>query len=264
MNMHSRLTRRWRWVFPVSGVAIAMLLVTSHVNPLSITSQKNPGKMIADQTLVVSVEQQAGVPVQISVIKTDATNPLSPQLELQVINISSKAICTFAIIYTAASLEKKWGGGNITLTNILSLKEAIQPTQSKAVNIASYGYVEPVTAIMLSVDFVEFVDGTTWGQDIYKSGERVAGQRAGANAVKTYLLGVKEREGASSLINAITKIDLEVKPSSGHTAEWEGGFQTGTAAMRERLKSANNSGGLEQIELELRQPYDASEGRQGS
>jgi hypothetical protein len=66
-------------------------------------------------------------------------------------------------------------------------------------------YQQAPVEIVLAVDFVEFADGTRWGDDIGKSGERLDGQRAGGNAAITKYREVLLKEGINGLESAFAE-----------------------------------------------------------
>ena len=105
---------------------------------------------------------------------------------------------------------------------------------------------------MLSVDFVEFADGTVWGPDTTRSTERLAGTRAGMSAERVRLLKVLKGSGEAAVISALESRE-EVSPSPGHSAEWSEGFRTGILQYRARLRRIHSDNGFSQVEFTLQQ-----------
>ena len=61
----------------------------------------------------------------------------------------------------------------------------------------------PPDHLELSLDFVEFEDGTTWGPDTFKSAEQLVAQRVGAKLEQTRLLQVLIAGGLEALVQVL-------------------------------------------------------------
>jgi len=148
------------------------------------------------------------------------------------------------------------------LTNANSVDSLLQPgyTASKTIGEGT-AYSDPIRKIVVSVDFVELVDGSTWGPDEYKSSERLAGQRAGAHQAIEHLKNMLSRNGPLAVVQSIEEGLREIVPPTGHSLEWLNGFDGGVGTIRERLRAAYSKGGADVIESELRRPFDASDRR---
>lgn len=124
-------------------------------------------------------------------------------------------------------------------------------------------YSEGVNEIILSIDFVEFEDGSSWGQDYFKSAERVAGQRAGIKfAVESY--GKKlENSPFDVFSNEIEKnaIDFAFHADKSKSSVLRDGFQSGVGLVRNRLDTAIGKDGTLGAKQELQKLSDAINGR---
>jgi hypothetical protein len=118
----------------------------------------------------------------------------------------------------------------------------------------------PVNTVTLSVDFVEFVDGQTWGKDTYNSADRLAGQRAGGRAAYEHFRRLLAQKGFPALSEAVAAQGEELAPPQQHSPEWQDGFRMGVGLVRVRLNRAKQEGGLKKVELELQGSYDTSAG----
>jgi hypothetical protein len=230
---------------------LATLYATSRV-PLLARTFSPPDTA---QSPTVYVLPQPGVPLLISSAVINLANPSVPQIDCIVTNVSDKPIQSYAVLRNVSGDKRSY---NLTLNHILSLDSVFQPFQTRPESLIIDS--EPIKSITLSIDFVEFIDGSTWGDDTCRSAERLAGQRAGARAAKDHL--IKKVGNPSALLNAVAAGEADVDLPPGHSPSWEEGFHTGTGVMRERLRDAKSKGGLAEVERELKQPYDASEGRQ--
>lgn len=243
------------WQYTIPFIILASVVATSQVLDRTRASKTS----VTTQVPIVEVQPQPDSPLSISAVEIDVPKPLTSSIKFSVRNNSDKAIRAYAIRHDDIGEHATSAGA--TLTNLTSPTDIFQPFQSTFLTVDE-DYAEPVTSIMLSVDFVEFVDGSVWGPDTYKSNQRLEGQRAGAKAVKGRLSKLKERGDLTALLKAVTTARAEIGIPPGHSAEWEEGFRTGAAITHNRLRRANLKGGLAHVESELQQPFDTSEGRE--
>jgi hypothetical protein len=113
----------------------------------------------------------------------------------------------------------------------------------------------------LAVDFVEFADGTRWGNDKGKFADWLDGMRAGGKAAIKRYQEILARSGINGIEQELASQTL-IEPQSPKSAEWGYGFSTGVNTVRRRLKEANTKGGQDGVERELEKPFDSTEGRQ--
>lgn len=222
------------------GVLIAALV-------FFITS-RNPQAEAQDTVLI---NPQPDSPLRITTATIESA-PEESYINISVINVGNKPIRAFAV-----SRDEEGGGvrsSGVGLYHMSTLSTLLPPGQPMSVVYDADG-----ERIMLSIDFVEFADGATWGPDVHKSAERLAGQRVGGQAALQYLLKVLETGDSEAVLKAITK--NAVTTPSGHTKQWELGFRTGVDVVYGRIQKANREGGSAQIGYELTQPYDAATGR---
>ncbi|HEV2800767.1 MAG TPA: hypothetical protein VGW12_09740 [Pyrinomonadaceae bacterium] len=215
----------------------------------------------SQQSQVISVETQQGVPLLILNPEINLTDPQLPQIKFELKNRSGKAVSAYAI--HLKSNKPNGSSEKVTLEHLLALSSVLQPNMSKAEAITAEDYIHPVPSYTLAIDFVEFVDGSAWGVDKFKSGERLAGRRAGFAVEKNRFLKVLKEKGVSALKKAIDDADVvdDGETPSGRSQEWGQGFNTGRKIIQIRLQRAQKRGGISEVELELQSPNDALEGR---
>lgn len=215
------------------------------------------------ETPHISVEQQQGAPILISSTYVDSSNPLKPKFGYVMTNVSDKTIRAYAIRHEINYGIEQAKQSSAVLSHLISESLLLQPNQSSSINEGGdFRYPQSVNEIKLSVDFVEFTDGITWGNDSFKSSERLAGQRAGGKAAIKKFREKLNSGGLDVLTNAITQSDIVLPDTSNVSHEWREGFQTGVGIVRNRLKEAKNKGSLAAVKQELEKPFDATEGRQ--
>lgn len=210
----------------------------------------------------ILIEQQPDSPLRISSIYMTSPDPFEPQYGYTITNIKDKSIRAYAIKEDIRLGDGQAGTSGVDLSHLPSLKLLLQPSQSRLISADnSSKYTQPVREIILSVDFVEFSDGSTWGNDLFNSAQRLAGQRAGGKAALKRFRERLKTGGPDSLTDAIIQDDVIQSDNQVSSQDWQEGFQTGIGIVRNRLKEAKRKGGAEVIK-ELERPFDASEGRQ--
>jgi len=213
----------------------------------------------APQIFTVQVESQPDSPLQFSSTKILSPDPFSPAIEFTVVNKGKKGIRAFTL--THELVTDRGNSKGATFTHLAVQKTVLRPGQSKDDTLQEPYSSAFVKSIILSIDFVEFENGETWGKDFYNSAERLAGQRAGGAAILKHLLQVRKDKGPSDLLEAVSSEEDAIPPQEGHSPEWQDGFKTGLGLVRVRLKKAQREGGLKRVEEELQQPFDAADGR---
>lgn len=251
------LWRQHTILFTPLGFVVMLIIFYTTSQVLYPAQASRPYAAI--QAPVVSVEPQQDCPLSISSIEVTVPRPLTSSIKFILINKSDKAVRAYAI--RRDDVGEHAASAGVTLTNLTSLKDIFQAYQSRFLTLDE-DYTELVASIRLSVDFVEFVDGSVWGPDTYKSAQRLEGQRAGAREMRGRLSKLKEKGDLTALLKAVAADQADISIPPGHSSEWEEGFRTGVAVIHKRLKNARLTGGLARVESELQQPFDTSEGEQ--
>ena len=90
----------------------------------------------------------------------------------------------------------------------------------------------------MSVDFVEFVDGTTWGPDTTNAAERLDAHFAGRRAERDHLLKLLGEGGTPAVITAIEPDEVQIVLPPGFPERWEQSYRTASSDLSERSKTA--------------------------
>jgi len=208
---------------------------------------------------VMIVKDQPDSPLTITSVVVDYfPDARMPEVSFKVTNVSGKRIMVYAIKHVAALGSRGAFSGAVTIIRA-DRKRALRPGESPEGEISGIQYPQPPESLTLSVDYVEFVDGTRWGEDTLKNGERIDGMRAGADAEREALLKVRMTEGAEGVVRSLDSITPEADQPSSRSAQWLDGFRGGVGTMRERVRSKGQS--HIEIEKELRQPVVQKENR---
>lgn len=239
-------------------LAALCLLVTCLVYFTNRASSTRRGAATV-QLLTVQVEPQPESPLQITATKVLSSDPFGPQIEFKVTNTGGKGIRAYTV-----SRELVTDGGSQTAATLMTLttqRKILQPRQSTSAVVNEPSSSDPIQTITLSVDFVEFVNGETWGNDTYNSADRLAGQRAGGRAAYEHFRRLLTQKGFPAMSEAVASEGEDVAPPQQNSPEWRDGFRRGFGLVRVRLDKAKKEGGLKKVELELQGSYDTSEGR---
>ena len=208
----------------------------------------------------VSMAPQDDAPLRIISTSVVSAEPPNFRLQVMIQNQSLKGIRAYTLVSETAS-DKKQGGH----TDLLNLRTNIwQPTVIKATEVSDTQN-DPIVSVKLTIDFVEFADGTTWGPDTQHSSDILLGQREGARVERRRLRQLLRGKGPKAVIDDIQVADFskaEALVGREHSAHWFDGFHSGVSSIQRRLKQASLSTNAEQIETELSKPFDTAEENQ--
>jgi hypothetical protein len=210
----------------------------------------------------LTIEQQPESPLVVTPTSTDFTDPYRPKYRYQITNTSDKTVRAYAIrreISFGADQPKQIG---VMFAHMPSLSLLLRPNQFKQTEQDDAVLSNPAKEIILSVDFVEFDDGTTWGDDSFMSSDRLAGQRAGGKEAIRRFKEIFRTGGLDALTTIIDKSDTVLPENQTNSQTWQEGFREGVGITRHRLKEAKKKGGLAAVQTELDMPFDSAEGRQ--
>lgn len=240
------------------AVAIAVLLVavaTGRSQSVEQSLQDAPAR----EKPATRVQELAGAPLRLSV-ETKWAAPDREMLEVYftVTNVGSSPVRAYAV-RVARGVETHEGGGCF-FNNIEKAAKVLQPNQS--VGRSTWRPVPAADAeipVELTVDFVEFADGTVWGADSCQGAERLGGLRAGARAAKAHFKKKLNEKGVVALVKKLYDDDPALAPPEGHSDAWNAGFRGAVNSFRERIRQANVEGGGPEVEAALQRPFDASD-----
>jgi hypothetical protein len=147
-------------------------------------TQQLPSDNGSREKPAVKVQEMPDAPLRLSV-ETKWATPDQQMLEVyfKVTNVGSRPVRAYAVRVNHGAEAQEDGGCSLNDTE--KAGKILQPNQS-----AGRSTWRPVplsdtqTSIDLTLDFVEFSDGSTWGVDSCQSAERLGGLRAGARAAK--------------------------------------------------------------------------------
>lgn len=244
----------------LTAVALCVFSATTVYPQVSDPGAKsNTSDKAARERPAVNVQEVPDGPLHISA-ETKWATPDQQMLEVYftVKNVGQKPIraYTVRVIQGLEALE----GGGCFLNNAGKPGKILQPNQSAGRSTwRPVPSSDPLPAVDLALDFVEFTDGSVWGGDACQSAERLSGLRAGARVAKVKFKRELDEKGVDALLGRLYTDDPELAPPEGHSDAWKAGFRGAINSLRERIRRAKEEGGEPEIHDTLNRPFDASE-----
>lgn len=235
--------------FTLTLLAFALYLTTTTPMQALLAAPQSRERLPA-----ASIASQADSPLRIVNTFTESEPGLF-RVRVMAQNQSQKRIRAYAILADAGAYSRS------DFANLTTPAAVFQPTQIKTIDI-SFSESEAPASVTVSVDFVEFDDGSTWGADSHHSRDRLAGQRAGAKAERLRLRGLLKARGSSAVFDAVREEvsdDAKGEGAGKHTEEWMQGYRNGVGSVRHRLRQNLPADNPARVEGELAKPFDLSE-----
>lgn len=207
----------------------------------------------------IGIQSQPYSPLAITSASVESADPLTPNIKVTLANATDSMIRAFAIRCDTRFGESTMSSWSVN--NILSIENGFRSRSTQTLTINDTNYSRPPESATLSVDFVEFLDGSRWGDDTYRSAERLDGWRAGAHAEVKSIVDKIQTTGLNSAIVAIESKGSDTNLPSGFSTEYLDGFRLGTDAIRARVLHTRGKNSLERILEDLRRPIDLSDRR---
>src|SRR5262252_546520 len=110
--------------------------------------------------------------------------------------------------------------------------------------------------IALTVDFVQFDDGTTWYSTGGQKYVHPDGVRAGAREAAEHLIKILESSGPEAVLKALPHIHADVSDSMSTFNAWGFGHYCGVTNVLVKVQYANRERGFKAIDGALRRILD--------
>jgi hypothetical protein len=211
--------------------------------------------------LRITVAEHRESPLLILSTFADETNRLKPRYGYSITNTTEKKITAYAVQET---VSLGFGTSIVTteFTHFPAVKLLLGPHESKQEEGGEgRTYKQAPVEVNLIVDFVEFADGTRWGEDKGKSGDVLDGKRAGGRAALMKYREIFASAGLMGLEEDLAKTDLVQSEGSLKSAAWVDGFKQGVNIIKFRLAAAKSKGGNDAARRELNNAFDSTDGR---
>lgn len=205
---------------------------------------------------IVSTAPDAPMTLTILTAKNGAVDDHAVELEALVTNASDKGVSAYAIKYDLV-LNGVARQGGLEFSQSSTAKSILWPGDIRTESIGGGHYSSRIERIIVSLDFVEFTDGTSWGPDTNSSKDLLAGMRAGAQTMAAHLRDVFGAKGATSLSAELEGAANELGTAAAASVKWREGFQRGAAFIRERAKREIKNFAPAEVGRILSLPIDA-------
>jgi hypothetical protein len=170
---------------------------------------------------------------------------IGTMLNYDLVNVSQKPIHSF----TTSERSAEPGGAGASGSQP---ETALKPGESMPTKISVSGK----RMLTLTVDFVQFDDGTTWHSNDGQKFVHPDGVRAGARDAAQHLIKVLESSGPEAVVNALPRIHADVRDDMRTFDVWGFGHYCGVTNVSVKVRYANREGGLKAIEDALRRILD--------
>jgi hypothetical protein len=240
-----------RYIFLVLGLTLFAQVGRSQ----SIPGNTGPERLKP----LLNIQEQPGAPLKLTATTKWTSAPDQQMLEIYVVveNVSELEIRSYAW-RLGTTTDGSQDNDACLLHNRLSFVKVLGPGESDGKSTWRRIPVDsPSPSLDLSLDYVEFANGSTWGSDTCKSGERLSGLRAGVLAARDKFAKVPTENRGKDVINLLKQDVAIIEVPDGHSSVWVEGFRDGVRGLFEKLRRANEEGGLPEVERVLQMPFDA-------
>lgn len=238
-------------LFTLLVLAVTLIMVSrGNRNQLQAITIRENAPLSTPQKPAITVDIQPDVPIVISSPRVVYADSEYAEFVYDLTNASTKPVRAYAI---RQQVPKEAASSFL----FINLPLNGQPPLSPKAMTTSYDTsdIKPgkELRVALSVDYVEFVDGTTWGQDSGNFAETSAGQRVAATLITARLQDGNRSSGRQDVLKLIEDARANFQPSPTQSANWQQGFSSAVASVTDRLKRAYTNGGSDKFKSELSQ-----------
>jgi hypothetical protein len=193
----------------------------------------------ADQKpLIVEVTAQNDNPLRIMLIDIDNSALSVQKVNYTIQNIANKPVKGYVV------WAKGKNTGKIT-TNFFPTK-SFQPGAFYTEELfLERENIKPDESLSLAIDYVEFEDGSSWGEDVQGQSEHLIGARAGVEVAVKELRNLINNRETVALTALLEKklVDVDVSlPKSVQSEKWQKGFTDGYKTIVGFLKNQRGQG----------------------
>lgn len=198
----------------------------------------------SQQPVKVEVMEQKDCPLRIMVVNVDNSNLSFQIIAYSLENISDKPISAYVLLGDGKNNGK-------IITNLFTTKLFQTGKYEFSDFFVERETIKENEAVFLSIDYVEFSDGSSWGSDSQGKSEEIAGQREGVKTAIKQLKDSIKNQSASNAKNTKNLLEKDIKeievdmPNTNQSDEWKKGFRSGykgiiSTLQREREQKSEN------------------------
>jgi hypothetical protein len=221
--------------FVLLVLALVLNLSAAAYSPIS-------AQTIVQKTITVDVIVQPDCPVSINVLAIDNSNTNAQQVSVALQNVGTKSISGFVLT------QRDSNKSEITSTSYLPRLFAPSQVMNQFIVIDNRN-VRPDGKNELSVDYVRFVDGSSWGDDTAGQSERISGYLAGYRSGISFANSIIKND-EDALTHLLREEITNVNPPSVDQSKpglWRGGFVIGYRTVISRLQRTFEEKGINAV-----------------
>ena len=208
---------------------------------------QNSDYLIRNQApIIAEVVKQKDCPLAISIVNVDNSALSFQRVNFVLQNVGNKRIRSYVLVGQAKTT------GKINTNSFAEKLLQIGEFHNDEVSVERNALRE-YRQLFLSLDFVEFEDGSSWGADIQGFSINIAGEREGRLAAIKKIKDLIASRSLTELTNLLEQnvADITVKiPESTKADGWKRGYQTGYKTVFSILQKSKG-GGVEVLSTKI-------------
>ena len=207
-------------------------------------------KLKKQPPLVANVVKQDDTPLHITIIDVDNSDPSYQTVYYVIQNSGNKPIRAYTLLGTTKPGVVKTST-SYQVIKLLQPGEIIKGEWFEENENIKFG--EPLT---LSVDYVKFRDGSSWGDDTQRQSETIGGHFAGQAKAAEKVTNLIKNQIPETIIDLLEqqKADsVSFTSNSEQTEKWRRGFQQGYNAILTQLQFAYRKQGASGVSSKLKE-----------
>jgi hypothetical protein len=214
-----------------------------------VLAQKTVNRIKSQPPIEVEVLKQNDSPLQLTIINIDNSNQDYQAINYLAQNNSNKSIRAYVVL----SKDKTDTVGAAVTRRFFTKLFKANTFDSSWFN-ENRGSNKLESKLYLLIDYVEFEDGSSWGNDVAKQSEFIAGSRAGWKEAVKQSRELLKSQKTVDLINflrqEITETNLPfIDPSQ--TDKWQRGYRSGYQTVISTLRERYEQQGLDSLSTKL-------------
>jgi len=189
----------------------------------NVLAQTAVDKLKNQPPIDVEVLKQKDSPLLINVVEVDNSNESYQGINYIVQNTGNKSVKAFVFLGKGTNT-----GGSITSSFTLTVFKSGESKSGQM--FIERQNIRPGEKLFLSIDYIEFEDGTSWGEDTQLRANRLIADREGRKAAVKYLKDLIKNQGFAAFKNILEQDAAEITvplPDSNQSEEWQKDFRRG-------------------------------------
>ncbi len=207
----------------------------------NVLAQTSNDKLKDQPPIVAEVVGQKDCPLRIMVVNVDNSSLTHQEIIYSLQNVSNKSIRAYTLLG-----DDKSSGKIMTSFFVAKLFQA-SGSITNSLPVERLNIKEGET-IFLSIDYIEFEDGRSWGKDTVGKSEEIAGERDGVKAAIKQLKDLIKNQNANSAVSVTNFLKQDIQeipvgvPKINQSDEWKKAFRIGYKTVISILQDMSEQG----------------------